>query len=167
MFQNFLFSLDKASDVVKQQQAISGSISKLADSLNEIEQCLCQWPKCPTGDEKADNRTIQINIKDFIKAFQSFSDFVKPSESQAAYQKMMETRKKVADLRKLVAELKQSRASVNPRLLLNEAKKLRELLPVLRQQESEFIFVILHEWRAALSCLVTDLNDARRSPQPL
>ena len=167
MFQNFLFSLDKASDVVKQQQAISTSLHKMTESLGEIEQCLCQWPKFPTGDDKADNRSIQINLEDFIKAFESFSGFVKPSESQTAYHKLMETRKKVSDLRKLVGELKQSREAVNPRLLLNEAKKLRDLLPVLRQQESEFIFVILHEWRAALSCLVTDLNDARRSPQPL
>ena len=156
---NLVRWLNKSGDVSEQQRVISSAISNLAETLPPIAKGLEEWPTQPTGDDTTDSRKININLVDFTKAFRNFAKIFAPSESEAVYRKLLDLRAKAKESRKKLADLKKDRKTIGPRPVLAEAQRLRGILQEQRAMENAFVVVLLHEWRAAVSLLASDLRE--------
>ena len=159
MFDNLKRWLNKSGDVSEQQRVIASAVSELADTLPPIAKALEEWPKEPTGDDANDSRKINVNLVDYAKVFKNFAKLATPSESEGVYRKLLDERAKAKESRKKLAELKKLKKEVGPRPILAEAQRLRGILKDLRATEVAFVIVLLHEWRAAVSLLASDLRE--------
>ncbi|OHT06947.1 hypothetical protein TRFO_24909 [Tritrichomonas foetus] len=149
----------KSHDLMKQQETIKNSMANVSQTLADLAKRVESWPKQLTDEDENDDLQIDIDLTNYSRIFGVFASVIAPLESGESYKKLVEIRNKVNESRKRLDNLKASKNIVGPEAVLEEATKLRPLLHQLRNTEAEFVYVLMHHWRAATQTISTDLHD--------
>lgn len=157
--------VSKHPNAMKQHEILQEAMLSMSNSLNEVSRHIENWPIQPTVDSNnkidstIEGKNNAIDLKDFAKIFGLFANLVAPLEAAEAFQKVHALRSQVHEARLKFQQLKQNKDSVGPEAVLEQATKLRPLLANLRRAESDFVYVLLHQWRAAMQTVTSDLNE--------
>lgn len=151
---------NKLINVMKQHEILKNSMSNVSATLTDINKHIEKWPIQPA--EKDDTYEIEkepTSFADISHVFDLFGNLVGPLEAGEAYKKLIEIRKKVHESKRKFENLKANIDNVGPEAVLHEATNLRPLLSSLRKAENDFVYVLMHQWRAAIQTIHTDLHD--------
>ena len=150
----------KNANVMKQHEVLKSSVANISATLTEINKRIEKWPIQPT--EKSNSSEIEkdpITFADISHVFEFFGNLVGPLEAGEAYKKVIDIRKKVQESKRKFENLKANIDNVGPEAVLKEATNLRPLLSALRKAESDFVYVLMHQWRAAIQTIHSDLQE--------
>lgn len=157
-FDQILRAFNK-DDLIKSQENIRDSFAAVSSTLTELEKSLNNWPKLPTGDEETDTTSIEVKLNEYAEIFKNFGILLAPIENGAEYIKLMSLRQQVAEAKKKFYAAKENKETLGPEAVIVEAQNYRNLLPELRQAETQFLYVLMHQWRGAISAVCSDLNE--------
>lgn len=150
----------KYANVMKQHENLKLSMANVSSTLNDINKRIEKWPIQPT--EENDSKEIEkepVSFADIAHVFDLFGNLIGPLEAGEAYKRLIDIRKKVHESRRKFESLKANIDNVGPEAVLQEATNLRPLLSSLRKAESDFVYVLMHQWRAAIQTIDSDLHE--------
>lgn len=148
----------KNLNVMKQHEVLKSQMASISTSLSEISKHIEKWPIQPTEPrDSKEGENDSTNFEDISHIFAIFSNLLGPLEAGEAYKKLVDIRKKVHESKRKFENLKANKDTVGPEAVLQEATNLRPLLGALRKAESDFVYVLMHQWRAAIQAIDSDL----------
>jgi hypothetical protein len=158
VFGDFVRGLDRTTNILKQQQSLSSSISDAGLSLAEITRVLRHWPRFETGKDAPD-RPSPAKFPDYSSIFLFYAKLLETCDLQPTHEHLVELRRTTNASRKRYAELLRMKATVGPVEVLQEALKLKEHLANLHRAEVDFCCVLVNQWRAMLQSALASAHN--------
>ena len=147
-----LRAFDADLDPDQTLQILNGHLQRLEETYNILISQQKKWPYFSSSEPAP---KTDLTLQPYKVAFSTLKLLLNPSDDK--FQELVQIKKDVHRAREDLSVALQSKSMVGPRLCLEKAKILKQLLAQQREAENRYIEMMMHKWRTAIDTFHTDL----------
>ena len=160
---SLLKAFDADIDPEQMTKLLSQELHSIESSLDKVITDAAKWPTLPSNEQSTKS---QIDLKQYRVAYDTLKILLTPTdEDSQLLNQIMQCRKDSQRAREELKSVMESKTIVGPKVCLQRALILKELLKKQREAENTYFEMMMHKWRTAMTTFSGDLSKAQNSVQ--